>query len=116
MRTESLIKELDELRAGEMDELATLLRDRAERRRNRVSVDEVRAIAASVELSPGWESSLLRPVGALRAATRHLLQRGWHPEQIIGPLVAVGSESIDDLGVIELAIALEIRAWKASAA
>jgi hypothetical protein len=104
--------EIEDLSASELAELSDIYRDLASMRRRAISVDEARAIVATIPLSEAWERSQLRHVGAVRTATRHLLKHGWHSTQIIDPLVTVCSEHMPDVGICRMAVAGGIADWK----
>jgi hypothetical protein len=106
--------DLEELSAAEIDEIVAIYADVASRRRQSIPLDEARAIVATIELSPAWERSQVRHVGAVRTATRHLLASGWHWTQIARALVEVCHEQISDLGVCEMAVAGGIADWRRS--
>lgn len=104
---EQLSAALDGLSASEAEELAALLRLRAERLRRRVSVEQARAAVHGAEISEAWQRSQLADVGRLRRAACELTLAGWRAEQIAGPLGEVG---LDDVFPDEEVVAMAIRA------
>jgi hypothetical protein len=103
---ELLEKALSDLDAGALEHLGHLLLERAERRRQRLSVDEARAAVAGAELSGWWRRSVLIDVGRVRRASTELVLAGWAPEQIVDALVEVGlTDCFPDGPTIAAAIA-----------
>lgn len=84
--------QLLELDADSLDQLGSVLRERARLRRRVLTADEARAAIASAPLTPAWERSGLRDVGRVQAATRLLIEHGWHPEQVEGALRFVAEQ------------------------
>ena len=102
MTPTELATALDQLDGEALDQLGATLRERARHRRMLLTEDEARTAIENAPLTPAWESSQLADVGRVRIATRLLVERGWHPEQ-----VAPAMTSVAQLVVGHPAVAME---------
>ncbi len=83
--------DLDTLTGDQLAQLGALLTARAAERRRTITDAEARCAFDAAVLTPGWAQSRLADVGRLRIATADLVTyRRHHPEQVEGPMVAVG--------------------------
>jgi uncharacterized membrane-anchored protein len=96
---------LDGLNADSLDHLGCVLRERAKLRRVFLTKDEARAAVLTAPLSPAWERSQLSDVGRVRTAARLLVQRGYHPEQVVDSMTTVAFEEVGHRGIAEEAVA-----------
>lgn len=98
--------DLDQLSARDLDELGALLREEAQRRRRRLTVDQAWAAWFAVELSERGARSPCAEILRVRAAARRLVTvDGWHPEQIVDAMLEVAETVCWDRGIAVLAVA-----------
>ena len=97
MKPDELEAQLWHLGASEMDSLGVILRERA--RIRRVLLTEREARAATDSAPPTRHGVPF--VGAVRGATRILVERGWHPEQIVDSMTAVAEQLLHPLIAVE---------------
>lgn len=101
---EDLSARLAHLRPEDADHLISILRDRAARRRLRLSVQDVRVVYENVLLSPAWLRSRVVCLGRVRATAKDLVLAGWWPEQFAESLAEIGLEGFPNGGTVALAI------------
>ena len=94
MTPTELATALDQLDGEALDQLGATLRERARHRRVLLTEDEARTAIENAPLTPAWSSSQLADVGRVRTATRLLVERGWHPEQVAVPMTTVAESVI----------------------
>lgn len=115
LTAEQLEQALFALDGVTMDELGAQLRERARHRRRPITEDEARAAVICAPLTDTWEQSRFADVGRVRTACRLLIERGWHPEQVIPAMSTIGAEAIGHEAVAAEAVrggiadALELR-------
>ncbi|HEX3842655.1 MAG TPA: hypothetical protein VHU85_17825 [Acidimicrobiales bacterium] len=77
------------LGAEELAQLGAVFTARAAERRRALTIEEAQTAFDSAPLTHWWQESRLRENGQVRIATRILIERGWHPEQIVDSMTAV---------------------------
>jgi hypothetical protein len=77
------------LGADELAQLGAIFTARAAQRRRTLTMAEAWKAWESAPLTSGWERSQLSDVGRVRIATRLLLERGLHPEQVVASMTEV---------------------------
>jgi hypothetical protein len=95
---------LADLAPDDADHISSILRERAARRRIRLSVDDVRVAFNNAWLSPIWRTSRVSGLGRVRATAKELVLAGWSPEQFAESLAIVGLEVFANGGTIAEAI------------
>jgi hypothetical protein len=104
-----LATRLEDLNTEDLDHLGAALRTRAaERRARRLTVEEASEAVCTAPLSTAWESSSLADVGRVRIATRALLERGWHAEQVVEAMCTVALALVPHPSIAPEAVAMGI--------
>jgi hypothetical protein len=105
----ALASKLERLNSNDLDHLGAALRARAaERRARRLTIEEASEAVRTAPLSTAWESSSLADVGRVRIATRILIERGWHAEQVVQALCHVALGLVPHPSIATEAIAMGI--------
>jgi hypothetical protein len=85
------------LDAGQLAHLGAVFTARARERRVLLTEDEART---AIDHAPPTRHGV-PGVGEVRGATRILVERGWHPEQIVDSMAAVAEQMLHPLIAIE---------------
>ena len=80
------------LSADQLAHLGAVFTARAADRRSTLTIEEAWAAYESAPLTPAWRKSQLRENGQIRIGTRILVERGWHPEQIVDSMTAIAEQ------------------------
>jgi hypothetical protein len=105
---EKLEAALNQMDAETLGHLGSILLERARLRRRLLTVDEAETAVNNAPLTPGWERSRYADVGRVRIATRILIQRRWHPEQIAHAMGTIALRICPEPGIAVEAIAAGI--------
>jgi hypothetical protein len=108
LTAEALEAAIGQMDADQLAHLGATFSERARQRRVLLTEDEARAVVASAPVSPAWERSQLGDVGRVRTATRLMIERGWHPEQIVSAMTAAAKQVIAHSDIASEAVAAGI--------
>jgi hypothetical protein len=96
---EAIVRGLD---AEQLAHLGATFTARANERRRTLTVEEAMTAFESAPLTYWWQKSGLQENGRIRIGTCLLIERGWHPEQIVDSMTAVAEQmSVHPLVAVE---------------